>query len=55
MTLREYIEENICDIIEELCQYQNCDNCPIDALYHWNCPLRFNNIEEIIDKDIEEE
>lgn len=54
MTLREYIEENVCDIVDELCQCQHCDDCSIDLFYHGNCLLRFNTIEEVIDKDIEE-
>lgn len=32
-TLRDYITDNIAETIDELCQYQNCDNCSIGALY----------------------
>lgn len=55
MTLREYIEDNMCDVVAELCQYQHCDNCSIGSLYGFSsdiCPLQYNSIEEVIDEDI---
>lgn len=55
MTLREYIEENVCDIVAELCQYQRCDNCSIASLYGYSsdiCPLQYKSVEDVIDEDI---
>lgn len=32
-TLGDYIRDNVRDVVDELCQYQNCDNCSIGWLY----------------------
>lgn len=47
-TLREYIEENIERVVEELCQYQSCDNCSIGSMYE-RCPLLDMSVEEALD------
>ena len=55
-TLREYIEDNVEDVVAELCQYQNCDNCSIGSLYkNNNCKLHTMTIEEAVDEEIEVE
>lgn len=51
MTLREYIEDNIDDVVAELCQYQQCDNCSIGSLFK-RCPLLDYPIPEAIDIDM---
>lgn len=33
MTFREYLEENLEEIVVELCQYQDCENCSVRALF----------------------
>ena len=33
MTLGDYIRDNAKDIVDELCQFQNCDDCSIGSLY----------------------
>lgn len=53
MTLREYIENNIADVVAELCQYQQCDNCSIGSLFN-RCPLLDMPAEEALDWSEEE-
>ena len=48
MTIREYIESNVADIVDELCQYQACDNCSIGSMFE-RCPLLDMPTEEAID------
>lgn len=48
MTIREYIEENIEDVVAELCQYQQCGNCSIGSMFK-KCPLLNMPIDEAID------
>lgn len=53
MTIREYIEDNVADVVAELCQYQQCDNCSIGSMFV-RCPLLDMSVEEAIDLDFEE-
>ena len=55
MTIRDYIIENIEDIVAELCQYQNCDNCSIGSLFNRRCPLLDMSVDEAVDVEIAEE
>ena len=48
MTIREYIEGNIEDIVDELCQYQTCDNCSIGSMFE-RCPFLDTTTDEAID------
>lgn len=52
-TYREYIEDNAADILAELCQYQNCDNCSIGGIHYEQCPLKEHTCEEVLDMEMD--
>lgn len=54
MTLGKYLEENLADILSELCQYQKCDNCSLRALFSGRrCPLWDMSPEDALDFPVE--
>lgn len=51
MTWREYFEEHLEEMLDELCQYQKCDNCSLAK----PCEISKRNIRDILYEEMEEE